>query len=120
MLALKEILTVEAGPALTWLAQSYSKPGELDYRAGLQRIGYTKCWDDENFIQLAMHCAVDFLPGFPAAGSEAVHRGGQIGGHLPASHHRLAPSQMLLADAWFGSMPTANSMLKRPPSAPLA
>ena len=33
------------------------KLGELDHTAGLRKIGYTRCWYDESFVQNAMERA---------------------------------------------------------------
>ena len=34
--------------------------GKLDHQPGLRKIGYTKCWKDEAFIQEAMERADEF------------------------------------------------------------
>jgi hypothetical protein len=54
------LATAVAAPALKWLVQGYDKLGKLDHTARLRKIGYTKCWDDEAFVQRAMERAADF------------------------------------------------------------
>jgi hypothetical protein len=49
-----------AAPAFKWLVQGYDKLGKLDHNAGLRKIGYTRCWDDEAFVQKPMERAADF------------------------------------------------------------
>ena len=56
----KLLATAVAAPALQWLVEAYDKLGELDHRPGLSKIGYTKCWKDEAFIQEAMERADEF------------------------------------------------------------
>jgi hypothetical protein len=60
---LSELASALSGPAFKWIAQSYSKLAKLEHKPGLQRIGYTKCWEDEFFVQSAMQRADDFLQG---------------------------------------------------------
>jgi hypothetical protein len=54
------LATAVSGPALQWLVQGYSKLGQLDHTPGLRDIGYMKCWEDEEFVQLAMERAAEF------------------------------------------------------------
>lgn len=34
-----------------WLKHSYNRLGLPDHQAGLRHIGYTRCWDDGEFIR---------------------------------------------------------------------
>ena len=45
---------------LGWLVKGYDKLGELDHTAGLRKIGYTRCWYDEAFVQDAMERGAEF------------------------------------------------------------
>ena len=54
------LTTSVAAPALQWLVEGYDKLGQLDHTAGLRKIGYTKCWEDEAFVQAAMERAAQF------------------------------------------------------------
>ena len=54
------LVTAVAAPALQWLVEGYDKLGKLDHQPGLRKIGYTKCWEDEAFVQAAKECAAEF------------------------------------------------------------
>ena len=54
------LITAVAAPALQWLVEGCDMLGKLDHQPGLRKIGYTKCWEDEAFVQAAMERAAQF------------------------------------------------------------
>ena len=45
------------------MVQAYKELGELDHSRGLAHIGYSRCWDDEEFFIEALGRGAEILRG---------------------------------------------------------